>query len=113
MSRAQPLSTTLSLIPVCASGVLFARPPNIPYVRTYVCATFPQPKKRKTLPSGSKKRERERERVDVEGNGVVLESSRPSLPPSCYAGPRVAGWPEFGGGGPREREHDVACSPVT
>ena len=52
MSRAQPLSTTLSRSSLCCRSYPFR--PNIPYVRTYVRVRyFPQPKKRKTVVAGS------------------------------------------------------------
>ena len=74
MSRAQPLSTTLSLIPVLAASFSPNHRTFRTYVRTYVRVRyFPQPKKRKTLllvvvkrkRRTEKERERERERIDV------------------------------------------------
>lgn len=86
MSRAQP--PPASLAHPRATNTLFAHPPNIPYVRTYVCAIFP-----------SLKREKQGRLEGRDGPRAVS--------PATLAD-RLAN-----GGGPREREHAAACSAVT
>ena len=106
MSRAQPLSTTLSRSSLCCRSYPFR--PNIPYVRTYVRVRyFPQPKKRKTVVAGSGGGSGGGGGVDVEERGGPRVVS-PLLPPLRL--PRVIAVVVVD---EKEREHGVAWPGVT